>query len=105
MADLEIIHSFVKGSVKMSSVFYTKSFQRFHLLLKSGCDVILANKIFNDNLILFIEKVESPDFDCISKLTIFLYGINRSLVISAARFCFLLNTFIIFGLNIPFYKL
>ncbi|MFT6982661.1 MAG: RNA polymerase sigma factor (sigma-70 family) [Crocinitomicaceae bacterium] len=86
MTDLEIIHSLRKGQRENVIRFLYKELPKIEaLLLKSGCDVILANEIFNDSLILFIEKVESPDFVSTSNLTTFLYGINRFLVMRAIR--------------------
>lgn len=44
-----------------------------------------AEEIFNDALILLIEKVEAKDFQLTSKLTTFFYGINRFLWMNALR--------------------
>jgi len=86
MTDLEIIHSLRKGQRENVIRFLYKEFPKIEaLLFKSGCNANLANEIFNDSLILFIEKVESPDFESTSKLTTFLYGINRFLVMRAIR--------------------
>ena len=49
------------------------------LIISSGGDETIAQHIFHDSLILLIEKVAQPDFELKSKLSTFLYGINRFL--------------------------
>jgi RNA polymerase sigma factor (sigma-70 family) len=47
--------------------------------LQMGLSKEVAQEIFNDSLILLIEKVENPQFVISSKLSTFLYGINHFL--------------------------
>lgn len=55
------------------------------LILSSGGSKEEAEEIFNDALLLLIEKVITPDFELTSKLTTFFYGINRFLWINMLR--------------------
>lgn len=55
------------------------------LILKSGGTIEMAEEIFNDSLVLLIEKVYQPSFQLTSKLTTYLYGINRFLLKNELR--------------------
>ncbi|MFT5777815.1 MAG: RNA polymerase sigma factor (sigma-70 family) [Crocinitomicaceae bacterium] len=78
MTDQEIISAIRKGNREKSIVFLYEEFPKIErLIINSGCNKSDAREIFNDSLILLIEKVESPNFVLTSKLTTYLYGINR----------------------------
>ena len=80
MTDLEIINSIKKGNREKPLKFLYKEFAKIKvLILKSGGTNEIAQEIFNDSLILLIEKIEQPKFELTSKLTTYLYGINRFL--------------------------
>ncbi|GAH67245.1 unnamed protein product [marine sediment metagenome] len=86
MTDIEIIKCIQKGERDHVIRFLYKEYPKIKaLILKSGCNATLANEIFNDSLIILIEKVENPKFELTSQLTTFLYGINRLLVKRAIR--------------------
>lgn len=53
--------------------------------LHIGLSKEVAQEIFNDSLILLIEKVEDPQFVLSSKLSTFLYGINHFLAKNALK--------------------
>ena len=55
------------------------------LIVNNGLSKEIAKEVFNDSLILLIEKVQSPDFLLTSKMTTYLYGINRFLVQNELR--------------------
>lgn len=48
-------------------------------MLQTGGDAEIAREIFHDSLILLIEKVSKPEFELTSKLSTYLFGINRFL--------------------------
>jgi len=80
MTDQEIIKQIKKGNRnKPLKQLYRELPKIKHLILSSGGNETTAEEIFNDSLILLIEKIESPQFVLTSKLTTFLYGINRFL--------------------------
>jgi len=54
-------------------------------IVSSGGTDIIAEEIFNDSLILLIEKVSDPKFELTSKLSTYLYGINRFLWMNQLR--------------------
>lgn len=86
MTDKEIIESIQKGKREHVIRFLYKEYPKIKaLIVKSGCNASLANEIFNDSLIILIEKIENPQFELTSQLTSFLYGINRLLVKRAIR--------------------
>lgn len=86
MTDQEIIESIRLGKRDKALRFLYKEFPKIKVLIKkSGLNEIHAQEIFNDSLILLIEKLEKPDFELSSKLTTFLYGINRLMVKNALR--------------------
>jgi RNA polymerase sigma factor (sigma-70 family) len=80
MTDQEIIKQIKKGNRnKPLKQLYKELPKIKHLILSSGGTETIAQEIFNDSLILLLEKIETPEFKLTSKLTTFLYGINRFL--------------------------
>ena len=78
MTDQDIIHSIRKGKNEKPIKQLYKEFPKIKaLILKEGGDVQMAEELFNDSLVILIEKVIQPDFQLTSKLTTYLYGINR----------------------------
>jgi RNA polymerase sigma factor (sigma-70 family) len=81
MTNDEIINSIRNNDHTKAITFLYKEFPKVKaLILKSGCNEVLATEIFNDSLLLFIEKVKDPGFELTSKATTYLYGINRFMV-------------------------
>jgi len=86
MTDQEIIRSIKQGKNEKPLVFLYKEFPKIkQLILKSGCNETIAREVFNDSLLLLIEKIQQPSFELTSKLTTYLYGINRFLVKNELR--------------------
>lgn len=86
MTDQEIITAIRKGQNEKPLLLLYKEYPKIRqLILKSGCNEVLAQEIFNDSLLLLIEKLQQPSFELTSKLTTYLYGINRFLVKNALR--------------------
>ena len=86
MTDLEIISSIQKGKLEKPIQFLYKEFPKIRLfLLREGGSDEMIQEIFNDSLVLLIEKVSSPSFVSTSKLTTFLTGINRFLLKNELR--------------------
>jgi len=86
MTDQEIIHSIRKGEREKAIRFLYKEFPKIKsLILKSGCNEVVAKEVFNDSLLLLIEKLQDPTFELTSKLTTYLYGINRFMVKNELR--------------------
>lgn len=86
MTDQEIISSIRKGERERAIRFLYNEYPKIRsLVLKSGCNEIVAKELFNDSLLLLIEKILQPSFELTSKLTTFLYGINRFLVKNELR--------------------
>ena len=80
MEDNEIINSIRQGNREEAIKVLYKEFPKIKSnMLASGGDSISAKEIFHDSLILLIEKVTDPTFELTSKLTTYLYGINRFL--------------------------
>lgn len=80
MTDQEIIEHIKKGNRnKPLKQLYKELPKIKHLILSSGGTEVIAQEIFNDSLILLLEKVTAPEFVLTSKLTTYLYGINRFL--------------------------
>lgn len=80
MTDQEIITQIKKGNINKPLKQLYKEFPKIKkLILSSGGTTTIAQEIFNDSLILLIEKIEQNDFILTSKLTTYLYGINRFL--------------------------
>lgn len=86
MTDQEIILAIRKGDREQAIRFLYQEFPKIRaLILKSGCNDVVAREVFNDSLLLLIEKVKEPSFELTSKLTTYLYGINRFLVKNELR--------------------
>lgn len=81
MTDQEIIKQIKKGNRNKPLKQLYKEFPKIKkLILSSGGTATIAQEIFNDSLLLLLlEKVEQNDFVLTSKLTTYLYGINRFL--------------------------
>ena len=80
MNDPELIVSIKKGETENPIKLLYKEFPKIKaLIVSSGGDEEIARQIFHDSLILLIEKIERSDFELTSKLSTFLYGINRFL--------------------------
>lgn len=81
MTDDEIIQAIRGGNREKPIKLLYKEYPKIErLIIQSGGSKIIAQEIFNDSLILVIEKVLSPNFKLTSKLTTYLYGINRILI-------------------------
>jgi RNA polymerase sigma factor (sigma-70 family) len=86
MTDQEIIQAIRQGKRDQALRFLYKEFPKIRqLILKSGCNEVVAREVFNDSLLLLIEKVQQPSFELTSKLTTYLYGINRFMVKNELR--------------------
>lgn len=86
MTDQEIINSIRKGKNEKPIKQLYKEFPKVKaLILKEGGDTETAQEIFNDSLVILIEKVIQPNFELTSKLTTYLYGINRFLLKNELR--------------------
>lgn len=80
MTDQEVISEIRKGRREKAIKLMYKEFPKIKAnIISSGGDVEIAQEIFNDSLILLIEKVSNPKFELTAKLSTFLYGINRFL--------------------------
>lgn len=80
MEDQEIIQLIRDGKREKPIRFLYQEFPKIQqLVLKEGLTKELAEEIFQNSLILFIEKVENPAFVLSSKATTYLYGLNRFL--------------------------
>ncbi len=86
MTDDKIIALIRQGKNEKPVKVLYKEFPKVKaLILKSGGSSQMAEEIFNDSLVLMIEKVFHPDFQLTSKLTTYLYGINRFLLKNELR--------------------
>ena len=86
MEDTHIIQLIREGQREKPIRFLYKEFPKIkQLVLKEGLTNELAEEIFQNSLILFIEKVENPAFVLSSKATTYLYGINRFLAKNEAK--------------------
>ncbi len=80
MTDHELIALIRKGKTGQPIEILYKEYPKIKAnILGSGGDEEIARQIFHDSLILLIEKVDKESFELTSKLTTFLYGINRFL--------------------------
>lgn len=80
MKDSEVISAIRKGKREKAIKVLYKQFPKIKTnILSSGGDETIAREIFHDSLILLIEKVSDPNFELTSKLSTYLYGINRFL--------------------------
>ena len=86
MEDQEIIQLIREGKREKPIRFLYHEFPKIEqLVLKEGLTKEHAEEIFQNSLILFIEKVENPNFVLSSKATTYLYGINRFLTKNEAK--------------------
>ncbi|MFM7022581.1 MAG: RNA polymerase sigma factor [Flavobacteriales bacterium] len=80
MEDHEIIRKIREGQREKALTILYKEFPKIkHNIVSSGGNNEAAEEIFNDSLLLFIEKVSNPHFELTSKLSTYLYGIARLL--------------------------
>ncbi|MCT4582273.1 MAG: sigma-70 family RNA polymerase sigma factor [Flavobacteriales bacterium] len=80
MTDQEIIRQIRKGNRNIPLKRLYKEFPKIKkLIISSGGNADIAQEIFNDSLIILLEKIDTEDFVLTSKLTTYLYGINRFL--------------------------
>lgn len=86
MTDKNIIENIKKGRREKAIRFLYKEFPKVkNLIISSGGTKEMAQEIFNDSLILLIEKIEHDNFKLTSKLTTYLYGVNRFLMKNQLR--------------------
>lgn len=86
MRDSDIISKIRKGHREKAIKELYKEFPKVKAnIISSGGDEAIAREIFHDSLILLIEKVSNPTFQLTSKLSTYLYGINRFLWKNEAR--------------------
>ncbi len=86
MTDQEIISSIRNGNREKAIAFLYQQYPKVKVLIvKAGCNEFLAKEIFNDSLLILIEKVQNPSFTLSAQLNTFLYGINRFLVKNELR--------------------
>jgi RNA polymerase sigma factor (sigma-70 family) len=80
MKDDQLIALIRKGDRERPLKVLYKEFPKVKSsILGSGGDEVIAKQIFHDSLILLIEKVTVPSFELSSKLSTYLFGINRFL--------------------------
>lgn len=80
MDDKKIITSLRAGKRERPIKALYKEYSKIEkLMLSNGLSKEVSKELFNDSLIILIEKVQSPEFALTSKLTTYLYGINRLL--------------------------
>jgi len=80
MNDSELIALIKKGDTEKPIKLLYNEFPKIKAnIVSSGGDETIARQIFHDSLILLVEKVKKRDFELTSKITTFLYGINRFL--------------------------
>lgn len=86
MTDQELILLIQNGKNEMPVKRMYQEFPKIErLIVQSGGNKQLAEEIFNDSLLLFLEKVRDVKFEQQSKLTTFFYGINRYLMLNELR--------------------
>lgn len=86
MEDQHIIQLIREGKREKPIQHLYREFPKIKaLMLKEGLSQEVAEELFQNSLILFIEKVEHPQFELRSKVTTFLYGINRFLAKNEAK--------------------
>lgn len=80
MTDTEIIASIQNGEVDETIKYLYREFPKIkNLICSSGGSKSEARETFHDALLLLIEKISNPDFELSSKISTYLYGINRLL--------------------------
>lgn len=86
MTDQEIIKEVRSGNNEKPIKYLYQEFPKIkQLVLNGGGSKLLAEEIFNDSLVLLLEKLRDPNFELTSKLTTYLYGINRFLLLNQLR--------------------
>lgn len=86
MTDHEIIAEIRCGKREAAIKALYKEFPKIKAnICSSGGDAEIAREIFHDSLVLLIEKVGKPEFELTSKLSTYLFGINRFLWKNEAR--------------------
>ena len=86
MTDQEIIDLVRDGKNEKPIKWLYQEFPKIEkLILQSGGNKQLAEEIFNDSLLLLLEKVREDQFTLTSKLTTYFYGINRFLLLNELR--------------------
>ena len=86
MTDKEIIKAIRKGKNEKPIRQLYQEFPKIKsLVIQSGGTKELAQEIFNDSLVLLIEKIQQPNFELTAKMTTYLYGINRFLMKNELR--------------------
>lgn len=86
MTDQEVIAQIRLGKREQAIKCLYKEFPKVKgNIISSGGDAEIAREIFHDSLILLIEKVSNPQFELTSKLSTYLFGINRFLWKNEAR--------------------
>ena len=86
MTDQEIIDLVRDGKNENPIKWLYQEFPKIErLILQSGGSKQLAEEIFNDSLLLLLEKVREDQFQLTSKLTTYFYGINRFLLLNELR--------------------
>mgnify|MGYP000232597481 FL=1 len=80
MTDEEIISEIRAGRREEAIKVLYAEFPKIKANIQSsGGDEGSAREIFHDSLVLLIEKVSKPDFELTSRLSTYLYGVNRFL--------------------------
>ena len=86
MKDRDIIQSIREGRRERPIRKLYKEYPKIErLAVSSGLGKDDAREIFNDSLLLLIEKILDTEFTLTSKLTTYLYGINRFMVTHELR--------------------
>lgn len=86
MEDQEIIQLIRDGKREKPIRFLYQEFPKIQqLVIKEGLTKEIAEEIFQNSLLLFIEKVENPAFVLSSKASTYLYGLNRFLTKNETR--------------------
>ncbi|MBK7129971.1 MAG: sigma-70 family RNA polymerase sigma factor [Crocinitomicaceae bacterium] len=86
MTDQEIISEIRLGKREAAIKVLYKEFPKIKAnICSSGGDAEIAREIFHDSLVLLIEKVGKQEFELTSKLSTYLFGINRFLWKNEAR--------------------
>jgi RNA polymerase sigma factor (sigma-70 family) len=86
MRDKELISKIRKGKRDIAIKQLYREYPKVKAnIISSGGDSEIAQEIFNDSLLILIEKVSEPTFELSSKLTTYLYGIARFLWKNEAR--------------------
>ncbi|MBN4072416.1 sigma-70 family RNA polymerase sigma factor [Crocinitomix catalasitica] len=80
MTDEEIIREIREGRREAAIKELYLEFPKIKANIQSsGGNEGTAREIFHDSLVLLIEKVSKPEFELTSKLSTYLYGVNRFL--------------------------